>query len=425
MLFLDAILILLASLTSTSAQAKFEWGFAGTQSVSTSLPSCRTFPITADPLTAHGVPPFYMIAFAVGEAPITSWIGTNESNLTWTVTHPIGTQLLLQVVDSQGDTGGVDVPLYTVIEGTTTACIPPAPPASNAFTVTANVTDKLSTCQPWGLTIHGGTPPYNVTLASLNSTIVTNVTPSAKILGPGPTDSMFTYIDRVVPNSQLIAAVSDFNGRWATGSPFIHTQGSADLTCRGLNSVGTNGTTSPQGDNGTTTSRRISRASVGAIVGAIVGALLLCGMTAWVWRRRQQRRQQQLPRIDIDPFEDVVVRPHPSSALFSTDTGPGASRSPSGKEAHQITMGSLLPTSERFSSTSTSPVSSPSPIVRELSPGISRIGSSSKESPHTFRSSLTPTSEMLSSTDTSPAISPPVFVHELPPPYASPRLGEQ
>jgi hypothetical protein len=42
--------------------------------------------------------------------------------------------------------------------------------------VVANVTDTLTTCQPWGLTIKGGTPPYNLTLAAVNSPVVTNVT---------------------------------------------------------------------------------------------------------------------------------------------------------------------------------------------------------------------------------------------------------
>ncbi|KAJ7610587.1 hypothetical protein DFH06DRAFT_1374513, partial [Mycena polygramma] len=201
----------------------FEWGFTGTQAVSTSLPSCRSLPISADPLTAHGVPPFYMMAFAVGGAPITTFIGTNESNLTWTVQHPIGkflcTQLLLGVVDSHGNSGGIDPILYTVTAGATTQC---GSQAANQipFTVTANVTDVLTTCQPWGLTIHGGTPPYNLTLAALNASDVTNVT-------LGPSDSVFTYINRADPGIQLIGAScqSCRNGHWATGSPLVRTQG--------------------------------------------------------------------------------------------------------------------------------------------------------------------------------------------------------
>ncbi|KAJ7839928.1 hypothetical protein B0H14DRAFT_1063842 [Mycena olivaceomarginata] len=382
MLHLDAILtlcaVLLVTLAGTNAQAKFEWGFS--QTVSTSLPSCQTFPITADPLTAHGVPPFYMIAYAVGGAPITSSIGTNESNLSWTVTHPIGTQLLLGVFDSQGNTGGIDVPLYTVTKGSSTSCIPPPPPAEDApppFTITANVTDTLTTCQPWGLTIHGGIPPYNVTLVALNSTVVTNQT-------LGADDSVLTYINRQEPNLQVLAAVNDLNGRWATGSPFVHTQGSADLTCRGLDSTSSNGTSpSPQGDkNGSRSRHIISHGTIGAIVGAIVGALLLCGVATWMWRQWQQRRAQQRPRIEIDSFNegpsttdvwDINMQPHRSSVLVSTNTG----TSFGGKERHrQMATGSLAPTSELSSSTNTSPLTSPHLGVQELPPSLLAVSPS-------------------------------------------------
>ncbi|KAJ6529691.1 hypothetical protein B0H19DRAFT_1193076 [Mycena capillaripes] len=437
MLRLDAILtlcaVLLVTLAGTNAQvnieAKFEWGFS--QTVSTSLPSCQTLAITADPLTAHGVPPFYMIAYAVGGAPITSFIGMNESDLSWTATHPIGTQLLLGVVDSQGNSGGIDVPLYTVTQGSSTSCIPAPPSAADAFTITANVTNELTTCQPWGLTIHGGTRPYNVTIMALNSTIVTNFT-------LGADDTVLTYINRQKPDSLMLAAVNDAKGRWATGSPFIHTQGSADITCRGLVPTSSNGTSpSLPGDSTGSSSRHISHRTIGAIVGAIVGALLLCGVAAWMWRRWQQRRAQQRSRIDIDPFDegpsttdvwDISMRPRPSSVLATADAG----MSFGGKERHrQMATGSFAPTSELFSSTNTSPLTSPHMDVHELPPSLSPVSTSTarrlanKESRAMAAGSLAPTSELLSSTNTTPTPSPHVVLHELPPPYASPQLGEQ
>ncbi|KAJ6549586.1 hypothetical protein DFH09DRAFT_878076, partial [Mycena vulgaris] len=183
----------------------------------TSLPSCNTLPLEADPLTAHGIPPFYMMAFAVDGAPLTAFIGTDEKNLAWTVRHPVGTKLLLGVVDSAGSSGGIDTPIYTVTAGDTTECISTTD-NDPQFMIEANVTDVLSTCQPWGLTIRGGAPPYKLTLAVLNSPHVTNFT-------LGPNESAFTYINRVAPNSQVLASASDVNGRWATGSPFVRTQG--------------------------------------------------------------------------------------------------------------------------------------------------------------------------------------------------------
>jgi hypothetical protein len=68
---------------------------------------------------------------------------------------------------------------------------------SPSFTVTANVTKDLQTCQPWGLTVKGGVPPYTISLASPNSPSVTNVT-----LPYG--DDTFTYINRASPDGQLI-----------------------------------------------------------------------------------------------------------------------------------------------------------------------------------------------------------------------------
>ncbi|KAF7358285.1 hypothetical protein MVEN_00877800 [Mycena venus] len=438
MLRLDAILpscaILLLSITGANAQdeAKFVWGF--TQTISTSLPSCQTLSISTEPVTGHGVPPFYMIAYPVGGAPITSFIGKNETNLNWTVTHPVGTQLMLGVVDSQGKTGGIDVPLYTVTQGSTTACIPPPPSSADAlspFTISSNVTDKLSTCQPWGLTMHGGIPPYNVSIVALNTTVVNNYT-------LGADDTVITWINRQQPNKRVLAAVSDMSGRWATGSPLVNTQGSTDTYCRGFDTTSSNGTSPSSGNNDSSGSHHLSRGKIGAIVGAIVGALLLFGAAAWLWRRRQRlTAQQRQPRVDIDPFEgpnttdvyDIGMRPRPSSVLVSTDKG----RPISTKESRLMAAGSLSPTSERFSSTNTSPLTSPHMFVHELPPSLSPVspstsrGFSGKEGHRTATTSLAPTSDQFSSTDNTPVSSPHVVIHELPPPppYASPRLGEE
>ncbi|KAJ7134056.1 hypothetical protein C8R43DRAFT_956364 [Mycena crocata] len=346
----------------------FEWGFSGTQTVSTSLPSCRTFPIEVYPRISNGTPPYYMTAFAVGGAPITTFIGNNGSNLSWTVGHPIGTQLILHVWDSRGGSGGIDVPIYTVIEGATTQCIPPAstePP----FKVVANVTDVLNTCQPWGLTIQGGTPPYNVTLAATNSSDVTNST-------LGPNDSYFTYINRADPGRQLMASVSDLDGRWATGSPIVRTQGSTDVNCSGL--VDTGSTTGPAPNPSQSSAlgagKLASRARIGIIVGAVLGGiLLLCAVGIW-WKIRQKRQKlrAQHEMVDIAPFfaapggdgninapmlpPPVVI--HPSS----TSSAPSKSRS------NTASRQTLRNTSSTDSRSSPSGTTVSLPVVRELPP---------------------------------------------------------
>lgn len=66
-----------------------------------------------------------------------------------------------------------------------------------AFTIISNVTGDLETCQPWGLTVQGGVPPYTVTLGALGSPVVTNV---SMPLG----DDSYTLINRAAPNEQLI-----------------------------------------------------------------------------------------------------------------------------------------------------------------------------------------------------------------------------
>jgi hypothetical protein len=55
----------------------------------------------------------------------------------------------------------------------------------------------LSTCQPWGLKVTGGIPPYNITLISVGSTVVTNVSLLQGF-------DIFTYINKANPNGQIM-----------------------------------------------------------------------------------------------------------------------------------------------------------------------------------------------------------------------------
>ncbi|KAJ7159841.1 hypothetical protein C8R43DRAFT_345930 [Mycena crocata] len=291
------VLVLSCAIAPCRAQTNkiFQWQFAG-NSLSQSLPSCRNFSINVKPFNpandTHGVAPFYMIAFGVNSTPVTTLIGTSENQLSWQVTQPIGTQLLLQVVDSQGSSGGVPPNLFTVTPGQTTNCIPPAstdPP----FTVTANVTDALTTCQPWGLTIKGGTPPYNVSFAALNSPIVTNVT-------MGPNDDTFTFIDRADPGTQLIAAISDLNGRWASGTPIVKTQGSTNVDCVGLVSSSGNSTQIKEQEKAALATSK-SRKNAATIAGVVVTLLVLLLLGAaviflYLRRRKMQTVREVTPR---------------------------------------------------------------------------------------------------------------------------------
>ncbi|KAJ7262787.1 hypothetical protein B0H12DRAFT_1270164 [Mycena haematopus] len=285
-----AFLVLSCVITPCRAQTNkiFQWQFSG-NALSSQLPSCRAFGITVSPFNpandTHGVPPFYMMALPVGGTPTVDLIGTDESNLSWTVNQPVNSQLLLQVIDSQGSSGGVPPNLFTVAKGQTTQCIPAAstdPP----FTVEANVTEALTTCQPWGIIIKGGVPPYNVTLAAINSPVVTNVT-------MGPDDDQFTFIDRADPNTQLIAAVSDLNGRWATGTPIVKTQGSSDVSCIGLVSSSGNSTVIAAQERAAIATSQAHKKSavIAGVVVTLVVLLLLGGVGVYMYMRRRRMRQ--------------------------------------------------------------------------------------------------------------------------------------
>ncbi|KAJ6503580.1 hypothetical protein C8R45DRAFT_1091356 [Mycena sanguinolenta] len=368
--------ILLAVVPSVYAQVAqvFEWGFTGDQVVSTSLPSCRSVPLEANARTANGTPPFYMMAFPVGGTPSTSFIGTNQSNLAWTVTYPVGTKLVLGVVDALGQSGGIDPPLYTVIDGATTQCIPPTlSDPSSGFKISANVTDVLNTCQPWGLTIEGGTPPYNVTLAETDLGGVTNVT-------LGPTDTVLTYINRMAPGGQVIGI--DLNGNWATGSPIVRTQGSNDTSCLGLVSTSSSHNTTPDESHHS----KLSHKKIGLIVGlSVVGALLVCGHIGFVVRRRRRHRlrtmQSSFDLIPTDslPTEAVTVTPfmrQDGPSLAGTHSNPNSGYTPASNSSYTPTptrsrsKGSTgMPDSPTTGETSSSSPSSPRVVVvRELPP---------------------------------------------------------
>lgn len=311
--FLVPLLLFLRVSAQTSEL--FQWAFSN-NFLSTSLPSCQNFSITVKPYnpandtTGLFHAPFYMIAFEVGGTPRTTLLGVENDNLNWLVDHPVGTQLLLSVVDANGSAGGIPPQLYQVVTGQSTSCIQTS--TSSDFTVKANVTDTLTTCQPWRLSISGGVPPYNLTLAALNSPNVTNVT----LLG---TDDAFTYIDRANPDTQLIAGISDLTGRWASGTPIVHTQGSSDVDCVGLVSSSGNATQLQQEDDAAAAAAAAERKRTTSIIAGVcvtLGVLLLGagGFVTVLYLRRRKARLQALAAkeqldLSIKPFEEVAPSP--------------------------------------------------------------------------------------------------------------------
>jgi len=290
-LFMFAVILIdLVSLSHAQSHGLFQWGFTN-EALATSIPTCSPLGIVVKSANVttnatNGTPPYYMISFAVGATPQTTFIGTDENNLSWTVTQAVGSQLVLSVVDADGSAGGVPPQILTVIPGQTTSCVV-TPQTTPPFTVTANVTDELTTCQPWGLTVKGGAPPYNVTLLQPNSPVVTNVTM------PFGLDT-FTFIDRANTNNRLVAAVSDVTGRWALGTPIVTTTGSNDTDCVGLVSSSGNSTIIQQQEEAAKAASQSEERHHAVVIAVVVTFLLLfligLGVSAFYYLRK--RRQQ-------------------------------------------------------------------------------------------------------------------------------------
>ncbi|KAJ7594518.1 hypothetical protein C8J56DRAFT_440084 [Mycena floridula] len=423
----------------------FQWQFSN-NFLSTSLPSCVSFPITVKPFApdgnSSGIGPYYMTAFAINGLPITSLLGENETSLSWNVTHPVGTKLMLGVVDSQGSSGGIPPKLYEVVTGQSTSCIQAPPPMD--FTVSANITDpkSVTTCQPWGIRIKGGVPPYNLTLAALNSPVVTNLTMNAA-------DDAFTFIDRADPGTVLIAAISDLTGRWAVGTPSVNTIGSPDVNCTGL--VSSSGSASDLDKQQKAAEDAIAakqRRTRSIIIGVCVtfGLLfLILGILATVFfsRKRKAVRDQLEAKENLDlnakPFTvyDESTSHEPGQVLsinswVSSPTSPRSPKSPytTSSSALDSVPRDSQPTSTAGGTDLSRPSSSGSSRAR---PGFSpfpttRRGAKALEANiPSIDSAVSPsdtgaTEYIIQHRDAGQAV-----VRELPPPYAdrSRRMAEE
>lgn len=284
----------------------FQWSFES-NSVSSTLGSCQQFTINVKPFDpnndTHGVPPFYMRAYEQGGHVITTLMGDSESNLTWTVNNPVGREILLNVIDANGSSGGTAPKLFTVGTGSSTNCI--VDRNDTSFTVTSNVTTSdLQPCQPWGLRIHGGVPPYNISIVQTNSPVTTN----ASTLGD---DDAYTYINRATSGEIMFAAVSDVTGAIAWGTPSIMPTGNTNIDCGSLNS-GSGNATALDAAAAAEKNADKNKNRAGLIAGVVVGvlALVLIATAGWFfWRRRRLGARKTTIEIDPDVTPYMPVSP--------------------------------------------------------------------------------------------------------------------
>ncbi|THU98074.1 hypothetical protein K435DRAFT_965116 [Dendrothele bispora CBS 962.96] len=264
-------------------EVTFNWGFSDeTFESSPSLPACQSFDITIVPLDSNNVtprtPPFYMNSIALGGTPRTTAIGTNENSLSWTLDHPIGTELILQVVDAKGSSGGIAPLKYTVVNGEKSSCIVNEQ-NSNDFTISSN----------------------------LNGPDLTNVTM------PADADA-YTYINHGTLPWMLAAAVSDATGKWASGTPSIAPLNSSGTDCGGLVSSSGNATELDQPTGSATPGSNDERDSqkqttIAAGVTVPVGVLLIAGLLGCLyWRRRTQDREKDSSPAPNTHEPDISVK---------------------------------------------------------------------------------------------------------------------
>ena len=82
--------------------------------------------------------------------------------------------------------------------------MPPPPKAGEVPRLSANVSNAdLQTCQPWGMNITGGVPPYSVQIIADDSPLYTNTT------APSVSTDRFTYINRADPGRTMIGELQN------------------------------------------------------------------------------------------------------------------------------------------------------------------------------------------------------------------------
>ncbi|KAF8898300.1 hypothetical protein CPB85DRAFT_189229 [Mucidula mucida] len=248
-----------------------------------------------------------MRAWEKGGSVQTTLLGSDESSLKWTVTNPVDSQLLLNVIDSNDSSAGVAPKLFTIDTGSTTNCV--VNDADTTFTVKSNLseTGTLATCQPWGLRIKNGVPPYNISFAQVNSPVVTNVTTNQD-------DDAYTYINRADGGKLLMASVVDSSGRVAYGNPSIVTASETDIDCGSLISTSGNSTEldAAAAQEAREQADKDNKKRTGIIVGVVIGVLallLIAGGAFWWWYRRRNNGRKS--SLDIDP--DLAPTPYMSA----------------------------------------------------------------------------------------------------------------
>ncbi|KAL5518320.1 hypothetical protein ACEPAH_2 [Sanghuangporus vaninii] len=308
----------------TPRDALFFWGWKDGMN-ETSLMQCGTYEISvvSQPgSTSFGVPPYYLMAWKADGVPTVSHIGSDRSSLSWQVNQASGSTLVLTVVDSRGMDGGIDPYIYTVTDSNTTSnCLPSSPSTSITLAANVSTSESLETCEPLEVQISGGQKPYTVSIAVLDSIVVTNMTLNGN-------DDVLTWPNQAGPNKQLLVSASDANGVWGKSTGIYSTAGANTTDC----SISTTSRSSSSTDSDKQQDPQASQINQGdthdsgfssqpwhyvAIIVPIVIIGILLGLVFFFLRRRgRQRGGLNEPQPAILP--DAWVGP---SSLLDRDSG--------------------------------------------------------------------------------------------------------
>ncbi|KIY68272.1 hypothetical protein CYLTODRAFT_421777 [Cylindrobasidium torrendii FP15055 ss-10] len=311
------LLLVSVPLGSAVKTEEFMWGMR-TATSSTTFGTCEKIEFTVMNGTKGGMgtPPYFMRAWEKGGSVKTQLLGDDPSNLTWTVTSPAGSELFLNIIDSDDGTGGTDPTLFTVDDGVNSGCVTDDSEDSD-FTIKSNLssTSTLSACGFWGIRLKGGVPPYQLSFTQLDSWGLTNVTTSGE-------DDAYTFVNNADPGQMMIASAVDADGNVAYGNPTVMTSKDySSASCGSLASSSGNGTVLDAQAAAEAAARdaKTRTTIIGLVVGLGVPLILaILGFIYW-WRRRRASPKTQSGEVELFIPPTDVVSPYmvqrPSSQL--------------------------------------------------------------------------------------------------------------
>lgn len=166
----------------------------------------------------------------------------------------------------------------------------------------------------------GGQKPYTVSIAAVNSPVVTNVT-------FGDEDDVMTWPNQADPNGQLLVSVSDANGVWGTSPGIFKTAGAAvtnETNCLFYTSTNT-------ADNVDQHPAQPSKSHTTVIIAVIVPIVvvaLLVGLAFFFLRHRKHQEREAEPAFLPDAWTgpSIVESGTEGASTFSPYDPPPSSK---------------------------------------------------------------------------------------------------